>query len=119
MTLYKIWSKFVGLFPSALPQGAQEFDSWADSIASTYKLPTNDSDSIKFTLSTIIMHLGPQTAYKAKYYFVTVLRAAAAKQVAAAKFYEIKTKQAEKAKAIDGQTAAAPALAVVPSGSQQ
>lgn len=84
-----------GLFPSALPTGLTAFNEWADDIAATYFMPTQDKDSIKFSLASIVMHLGPTAAYRSKFYFALVLHAGAAKQVAGAAFYEIKTKQQE------------------------
>lgn len=91
----KLIKQFIGLFPSALPMGITAFDEWANDIINTYDLPTKDIDSIKFTLSTIIMHLGPQTAFKPKYYFVLTLRAGAAKQIAGQVFSDIKHKAKE------------------------
>lgn len=113
----KLYRQVRGLFPSALPQGAAEFDAWVDDIVSTYTLPTASLDDVKFVLATIIMHQNQQTAFKSKYFFVLTLRAAAAKQVAAQFFYDIKKKQQEAAQIqVSSQPAAAPALSVVPSG---
>ncbi len=89
------FKKIRGLFPSRLPNGVDAFNAWAEDMAATYELPTTHMDSIKFTLSTIIMHLGPQAASKAMYYFVLTLRAGAAKQVAGQVFTDIKNKQKE------------------------
>lgn len=86
----KFFNQIRGLFPSPLPVGVKEFDTWAESIASTYKMPTDIMDSIKFTLATLIMHSGPTTAYKSKFYFVLAIRASAAKQIAGNAFREIK-----------------------------
>lgn len=88
-----------GLFPSALPVGMTGFEAWADSIQETYKLPTEDKDTVRFALASMIMHLGPQDATKSKYFFVLSLRAGAAKQIAGAYFYEIKQKQQAASKA--------------------
>jgi hypothetical protein len=93
--LIKLIKQIVGLFPSALPNGVAAFDVWAKDIMDTYDLPTKDEDSVKFTLATIIMHLGPQVAYKPKVYFVLTLKAGAAKQVASQVFTDIKTKAKE------------------------
>jgi len=93
--LVRLVKQIRGLFPSALPTGVTAFESWAEDIIATYDLPTSDKDSIKFTLATIIMHLGPQAASKPKYYFVLTLRAGAAKQVAGQVFTDIKTKAKE------------------------
>jgi len=88
--LIRVYDQFRGLFPSALPTGLTEFNTWAESIAATYRLPTSNMDSVKFTLATMIMHLGPNAAYRSKYHFVLAIRASAAKQVAGAAFHEIK-----------------------------
>jgi hypothetical protein len=80
-----------GLFPSALPQGMSEFEAWSEDILQTYGFPSNDS--FKFALATMIMHGGPTQAYKSKHYFMLMLRAAAAKQIAGAVFVAAKEKQ--------------------------
>jgi hypothetical protein len=107
----KVFRQIRGLLPSELPNGASAFDAWVDSIVNTYSLPTSDIDSIKFTLATIIMHLGPTVAYRSKFYFVLVLKASAAKQVAHNAFGEIKQKQ----QAAQAAAAAKPVEAVVES----
>ncbi len=89
------------------------FDTWADDIAATYALPTQDRDSIRFALATIIMHLDQATAFRSKWYFVLMLRSSAAKQVAGGVFHEIKTKQ--QAAQAAAQQAAATAIPVVAS----
>ena len=93
----RFFKQFRGLFPSPLPTGATTFDAWAEDIQGTYTLPTQDRDSILFSFSTMIMHLGPTVAAKPRYYFVLALRAAAAKQVAGQAFQDIKTRQREAA----------------------
>lgn len=80
-------------FPSAVPNGVDAFDSWARSFFEIYPMPTQDVTSVKYTLATIIMHMGPQTAFKSKFYFYLTLKAGAAKQVAGAIFYQIKQEQ--------------------------
>lgn len=94
----RVGRQILGLFPTPLPTGVSHFAVWADSIVSTYDLPTNDQDSIRYAFATMIMHLGPQTARKPKYYFVLAVRAACAKQVAGATFQEIKARQVEATK---------------------
>lgn len=95
--LNRFLNQLRGFFPSSLPSGMTEFNAWSDSLASTYTLPTQDVDSVRFSLASIIMHLGPSSSHVSKYYFYKMLKAAAAKQVAGAAFYEIK--QAQQAKA--------------------
>lgn len=98
--LKKLAKQFLGLFPSKIPVGVTEFNSWADSFSDVYTLPTQDQDSLRFTLASIIMHLGPQAAYKPKVYFLLTLKAAAAKQVAGQVFYDIKTKHQAQEKSV-------------------
>lgn len=117
MSLLNKLKKFVkrqlARLPSRLPQGMAEFDAWVADIVATYDdLPTTDLDSLKFVLSTVIMHIGPTEANKSKAYFVSHLRTAAAKQVAGNVFHEIKTKQKEaQAKAAQEQAEATAAQA--------
>lgn len=86
---------FLALFPTKLPQGMSEFDTWADSLIAIANFPTSDSDSIKYALATMIMHTGSTTAYKPKMYFIMAIKAGAAKQVASGVFQQIKHRQAE------------------------
>lgn len=99
----KLWLQFINLFPSKLPVGVTEFHAWAESFLEIYDLPTKDVDSVKYTLATILMHLGPQVAYKPKFYFFITMKAAAAKQIAGAVFREIKERQAEAQKAAQNE----------------
>ena len=105
--LKRIIKQIAGLFPTALPVGVSEFHAWAEDISKTYDLPTSNLETVKFTLATMIMHLGPQAAYKTKIFFVLSLRAGAAKQIAHACFVEIKTKQQEESEATAKALAAA------------
>lgn len=98
--LKKLYRQFRGLFPSKLPIGYTEFDAWAQSIICTYPMPTQHRDSILWSLSNMVMHLGPKDAYKSKFFFFLMLHASATKQIAHGIFSEVKTrqKQAEEAK---------------------
>lgn len=89
----KVGRQIRGLFPSRIPTGMKEFDIWARDIADTYQMPTEVFDSLKFTLATTVMHLGPTDAYKSKYWFALMINASAAKQIAGAKFQEVKQEQ--------------------------
>jgi len=97
----RILKQIAGLLPSALPNGVAAFEAWASDIEQTYQLPTADKDSIRFALASVVMHLGPQTAYKSKLYFALTLKAGAAKQVAGQTFHDIKERQ--KAAEIEAQ----------------
>lgn len=78
-------------FPSPVPVGMAEFDTWASDIIDTYSLP--DNNSIKFALATMIMHSGPTDAFKSKHYFMLMVKASMSKQIASAQFQEIKLRQ--------------------------
>lgn len=84
---------FRGFFPSLLPVGKQEFEAWIQSFLDTYDLPTKNLDSIKFTLTTMVIHLGPQDDRRSKYFFFKSIRAAAAKQLCGAEFHDLKLRQ--------------------------
>lgn len=89
----RIIKQIRGMFPSPLPTGVTAFNAWADDLQATYTLPTEDKDSIRFTLASIIMHLGQQAGMKSKYFFYITLKAAASKQVAGQVFSDIKENQ--------------------------
>lgn len=93
MKIKILFKRFLGLFPSALPTGMVAFDDWANDLAAIYPMPTADADSIKFVLASIILRLGPQTAFKSKFFFYLTLKAGASKQVAGECFQQIKLKQ--------------------------
>lgn len=117
----RVFNQLKGLFPSALPQGMSEFEAWSKSITETYALPTQDETSIRHTLATMIINLGPTVSRKPKYYFVVALRASAAKQIAGAIFYEIqmakrKAQEAEMAKAVAKSPEATVKNGLLPSG---
>lgn len=103
-SLKRLVSKALGVFPTAVPTGTEEFHAWADSIIDTYPLPTADVDSIKYALATMVMHLGPTQAYKSKLYFALALRAGAAKQIAGGVFSEIRERH-QKAQAAAAKAA--------------
>lgn len=85
-------TKLTGFLPQSLPQGQADFNAWFEAIR-VYKLPTQDEDSLKFMLGSMLMHLGQNEDRKPRYHFVKTIRAAAAKQVGAAAFTEVKMKQ--------------------------
>lgn len=92
-SIKRLLRQVAGLVPTALPMGVPAFNAWSNDIMSTYDMPTQDVESIRFALASIIQHLGQTTAYKPKVYFALTLKAGAAKQVAGSIFYEIKTNQ--------------------------
>lgn len=92
-----ILKRFLSLFPSALPTGRTEFDKFSNDIIELVE-GLADDNSLKFAISTMIMHLGPQRSHVSKNYFVQSLRKTAANQVAHAVLQELKNEQIEKAK---------------------
>lgn len=98
--LVKTVNKILFCLPTQLPLGIPAFLTWSQSIIDTYDFP--DNDSVRFALATMVLHLGPTTAYKSKRYFSVCVKAGAAKQIAGAIFTEIKQKQeaAQKAAAL-------------------
>lgn len=90
--IIKWFNKVKGFFPTSLPQGMTEFNSWSQVIIDTYAPPMNDR-SVKFTLSALLMRLGQDEAYKPNRYFAKCLHSGAAKQVGAYVMEEIKEEQ--------------------------
>lgn len=115
-TIKKFFTQVLTLIPTRLPQGMSEFQEWVDSIIAIGDFPESlTRDSVEFSLATMVMHLGPTAAYKPKAYFIVAVKAAAAKQVANAAFYELKLRQrAEAAAAEEKQRAEATAKAAAP-----
>lgn len=91
-TLFKLYKKFLGFFPSATPQGLTAFNEWAQSIIDTYN-PPMDERSVKFTLCALLMRTGPSQAYISKRWFALCLHRGAAAQVAAYEMENIKEEQ--------------------------
>jgi hypothetical protein len=88
LSLKRIGQRIGALFPTRLPIGMTEFDEWAKSIIELTDLP--DNDSMRFSLSTMVLHLSSTSGYKSKEFFIRSLYKAAANQIAAAKLHEIK-----------------------------
>jgi hypothetical protein len=75
-----------------LPTGRQEFEEWSDRIISGANLVA-DERSQKFMLANSLLQLGPVESHKEDAYFIHVLRVAAMRQVADARFREIREEQ--------------------------
>lgn len=88
--------RLMSYFPCPLPVGMSQFETWSDSIIALSG-PYADSDSMKFAIASMIMHLGAQRSYVPKNFFVRSLRKTAANQIAGQVFQNIKQKQAEEA----------------------
>lgn len=108
--LIRVLNQILGLFPSRLPTGVAEFQAWAQSIADTYTLPTQDQDSIQFTLATIIQHSAKDQAFASKYRFANLLRAGATKQIAGHIFTVIRTKKLDEIAKLEAETKKAAVL---------
>jgi len=75
--------------PRPLPMGATDFEEWAERIISGALIPKDPAedekvfkDSLKFTIASMVMHLGPTESHKPDAYFIHGLRKGAANQVA-------------------------------------
>ncbi len=104
--------RLLSFFPTPLPVGMQEFETWAKSIrdisgAGLDKVP---QDQFKWVLASAVQHLKQTEASVPKRYFVNVIRKGAATQIAGQVFMEVKQKQeaAQKAEleALQAQEAA-------------
>ncbi len=76
----KLLSKLRGFFPTRLPTGKTEFDTFCLKIFDIYDLP--DMRSYREAIATMIMHSGPTVSTKSLYYFAKSIRKAQANQVA-------------------------------------
>lgn len=106
-----ILKRLLSRFPSKLPVGVADFNTWADSVIELAG-PYSDPDSMKQALANMIMHAGPKKGTDMprgaipKNYFVNALRKGAANQVASYVFQEIRN---QKQAAVDAAVAAAKA----------
>lgn len=111
--LKKLIQKLLTFFPSRLPIGMTEFESWANSILDSYDFPNNRST--KFALATMILHSNnePKTfidfivgspAYRSKRYFAIKLFKGASNQIAAAVMEDLKNQQKLEAEKEAAQT---------------
>lgn len=109
----KFLNKALSYLPSPLPVGMTEFNTWADSIIDLSG-QFADPDSMKFAISSIIMHLDSTRSFVPKHYFVKCLRKVAANQVAGQVFQDIKTRQQEAALKAQAEAAAKTVEATTP-----
>lgn len=91
MEIKKTIAQIRGLLSTALPKGATEFDSFCDSILSTYDIP--NFPSYRRTIASLIMHLGPTTTHVPKVFFARSIRKAMANQVAFDKIQQLKKEE--------------------------
>jgi hypothetical protein len=106
------WLKLQSYFPTALPKGMAEFESWAQKV---YILSGKliKYEHMKFVLATQIIHMDAKTSKVPMNVFVRLTHKAAANQIASAVFQDIKTQQQEEAKKAAQQEATALAEASI------
>lgn len=95
----------------ALPIGKTQFMEWSDRIIKGAMVEAT-TDSLRFSLANMLMHLGPTEAFREDAFFILQLRKAAVNQTAhyvaqeLKESYEAKQKQAEatatKLEVVDG-----------------
>lgn len=71
---------FLGLFPQPLPRGVKELESFFTKFFSVYDIP--HYSSYRLAIATMLMHLGPEVAFKSPFWFYRSVRAAQAKETA-------------------------------------
>lgn len=79
----------------ALPIGRTQFMEWSDSIIAAACIEA-ETESLRFSLATMLMHLGPTEAFKEDAFFVLSLRKGAVNQTAHAMMTELKEAQEKK-----------------------
>lgn len=90
--LVNVFKRILGFFPTKLPQGMTEFNTWSDSIIEVYQ-PKADKRSVKFVLSALLMRLGPVECRKSNRYFSLSLQRGAIGEVAAHIMKQMKDEQ--------------------------
>jgi hypothetical protein len=82
----------LAFFPTRLPTGVQEFETWAGSVLAlaTYIGNIPDNESTRFTLASMVPHQKSERAYISKMTFVNLIVKAAANQIAGNYMYEVK-----------------------------
>lgn len=91
MNLKRKLKQLAAFWPTNLPIGVSDFETWASDIIFTYNLP--DNDSFRFSLATMIQHCDRVDAKKSKRYFGLCALKGAANQVAGYIMNELKLKQ--------------------------
>jgi hypothetical protein len=84
----------LSFLPRRLPVGMTAFD---EAVKRVYAL-TGDictENDVRYVMASAITHMGPNSSVKSDRYFLTLIRSAAAKQIAGAVFQDIRQKQAE------------------------
>lgn len=82
-------------FPENLPVGMTAYNQFCNDIIELAG-PYADKDSMRFVISTNILHLDPKYSRASKQYFVRRLRKTAANQIVSEVINEIKAAQLKK-----------------------
>ncbi len=93
----KFFERLLSYFPTKLPHGMSEFESWSKSIIGLSRVP--DNDSTRFAVAVMILHMDPSEDSKPKHWFVKKLNKAATNELAHGISMQIKKRQEERAAA--------------------
>jgi hypothetical protein len=80
MDFKRLFGILTGFIPRRLPIGAKELIDFSSNVFSLYGIP--DLPSYRLCIATLIMHLGPQVAFKSPFWFYLSIRSAQSKEVA-------------------------------------
>jgi hypothetical protein len=113
MKLRQFVKKALSYFPSRLPTGMTEFETWSNDIIELTG-PLAEATSLKFALADMILRIGPLKNDKyqtlpgsvPKNYFVQALRKIASSQIASGVLHQIKVDQEAAQKAAAEKTQA-------------
>lgn len=81
-----------------LPIGRAQFMEWSDRIIAG-ALVQAETESLRFSLAAMLMHLGPTEAFREDAYFILSLRKAAVNQTAHSVMEELRKAREEKKQA--------------------
>jgi phosphatidylserine/phosphatidylglycerophosphate/cardiolipin synthase-like enzyme len=103
------------MLPKPLPMNIPQFNDWARRIIIQAGLPTNNLETQKFALASMILQTSPTDYFRPDQYYVDCLRKAASDQVALQVMEDIKIERAKKMAAQNQETKgeATPTLTVV------
>lgn len=90
-----IYKLALSYFPTKLPVGLTEMQAFCNDIIELSGKYADD-DSMKYVITTSILHLDPNIDRASKQFFMRKLRKAAANQVASAVFTEIRDRVSPK-----------------------
>lgn len=65
-----------------LPKTIPEFEAWSDKIIELANLPTQNTETQKFALASMLLQIKPDQSYKSNMYFASLLKKAATDQLA-------------------------------------